>query len=113
MMKLLLMICVLMSVNCAEARPRFHHRRLPKPMPYRLSWKQIAAGGVAAGTVIAAYKVGNGLENGMEKAAEKEPAGFLNIWTLLPHLLVLGGIFALCKWIQNLKPKGKRNEHQP
>ncbi len=112
MMKLLLMLCVLLSVNCAEARPRFHHRRLPKPMPYSLSWKQIAAGGVAAGTVIAAYKVGNGLENGMEKAAEKEPGMFLKLWSLFPYLLTLAGIYAAYKWLENSKRK-EGHEHQP
>ena len=109
-MKLLLMICLMLSVTCADAAHRIPRRRVPSPQPCSLSWKQIAAGGAAAGTVVAAYKISNGIENGLEKAAEKEPAGFLCIWAFLPHLLVLAGLYALYKWIQNLKLKGKRNE---
>ena len=109
-MKLLLMICLILSVTCADAGHRIHRRRVPKLPSCSLSWKQIAAGGAAAGTVVAAYKISNGIENGLEKAAEKEPAGFLCIWAFLPHLIVLAGLYALYKWIQNLKSKGKRNE---
>ena len=105
-MKLLLMICLMLSVTCADAGHRIHRRKEPpKPLHTSLSWKQIAAGGAAAGTVVAAYKVSNGIENGLEKAAEKEPVGFLSIWAFLPHLLVLAGIFALYKWIKNSERK--------
>ena len=102
-MKLLLMICLMLSLACAEAGPhRIPPRRVPRPGHTSLSWKQIAAGGAAAGTVIAAYKVSNGIENGFERAAERDPRGFLNLWAYLPHLLMLVGIFALYKWYQNL-----------
>ena len=102
-MKLLLMICLMLCVTCADARHRIHRRKEPpKPLHTSLSWKQIAAGGAAAGTVVAAYKVSNGIENGLEKAAERDPRGFLNGWAYLPHLLMLVGSFALYKWYQNL-----------
>ena len=105
-MKALTVICMLLCLACAEAGPhRIPPRRVPRPGHTSLSWKQIAAGGAAAGTVIAAYKVSNGIENGFEKAAEKEPAGFLCLWAFLPHVLVLAGIFALYKWYQNLNRK--------
>ena len=58
------------------------------------SWEAIAAGGAAAGTVVAAYKLSNGVEEGMKTAAEKAPVTFLSSVTLssiiLPVVLVIG-----------------------
>lgn len=107
-MKYLLILYLLACSTCAEAKTmRFHRRRLShKPTPYKLSWKQIAAGGAAAGTVVAAYKISNGMENSMEKAAEKEPRAFLGLWAYLSSLLMAAGAFALYKWFHNLKKKG-------
>ena len=103
LMKALTVICMVLCLTCAEAGPhRIPPRRVPRPGHTSLSWKQIAAGGAAAGTVIAAYKVSNGIENSFERAAERDPRGFLNLWAYLPHLLMLTGIFALYKWYQNL-----------
>ena len=102
-MKSLLMVCLSLCLICADAgHHRIPRRRVPRPWHTSLTWKQIAAGGAAAGTVVAAYKVSNGIENGFEKAAEKDPKGFLNIWAFFPHLLALVGIFALYKWYRNL-----------
>ena len=59
-----------------------------------VSWKTVAAGGAAAGTVVAAYKLSDGVEEGMKTAAEKAPVTFLSSITLssiiLPVVLVIG-----------------------
>ena len=59
-----------------------------------VSWKTVAAGGAAAGTVVAAYKLSDGVEEGMKTAAEKAPVTFLSSVTLssiiLPVVLVIG-----------------------
>lgn len=59
-----------------------------------VSWKTVAAGGAAAGTVVAAYKLSDGVEEGMKTAAEKAPVTFLSSITLssiiLPVILVIG-----------------------
>ena len=59
-----------------------------------VSWKTIAAGGAATGTVVAAYKLSDGVEEGMKTAAEKAPVTFLSSVTLssiiLPVILVIG-----------------------
>ena len=39
-------------------------------------WQNIAAGGVAAGSVIVAYKVGNGVESGLRTVAKESPDTF-------------------------------------
>ena len=110
-MKFLLIFCMILAVASAEARHCPMRRRVPHKSPIsQLSWKQIAAGGAAAGTVVAAYKIGNGVENGLEKAAEKEPALFLKLWTWIPHILVLLGIWALYKWFQKFKHERRENE---
>ena len=95
MMKLLLIFCVLLSMNSAEAGPRFHRRRLPKPTPYSLTWKQIAAGGATAGAVVAAYKISDGVEEGMKTVAREKPEVFSGIltpfaWPL--HVITVAGL---------------------
>ena len=59
-----------------------------------VSWKTVAAGGAAAGTVVAAYKLSDGVEEGMKTAAEKAPVTFLSSVTLssiiMPVILVIG-----------------------
>lgn len=51
-----------------------------------LSWKQIMAGGLSAGTVIAAYK----LSGGVSKLAETNPSEFVRLVTQLTWPLQLG-----------------------
>ena len=67
-------------------------RHVEKSNP--VSWKTIAAGGAATGTVVAAYKLSDGVEEGMKTAAEKAPVTFLSSVTLssiiLPVILVIG-----------------------
>jgi len=59
-----------------------------------VSWKTIAAGGAATGTVVAAYKLSDGFGESMKTAAEKAPVTFLSSITLssiiLPVILVIG-----------------------
>ena len=59
-----------------------------------VSWKTVAAGGAAAGTVVAAYKIGSGVEEGMATAAKEAPVAFLSSITLsslfIPLIAVVG-----------------------
>lgn len=59
-----------------------------------VSWKSIAAGGAATGTVVAAYELSDGFGESMKTAAEKAPVTFLSSITLssiiLPVILVIG-----------------------
>ena len=118
MMKLLLIFCVLLCVNCAEAGPRFHRRRIPKPMPHSLTWKQIAAGGAAAGGVVAAYKISDGVEEGLKTVAREKPEVFSGILTLFAwplHVITVAGLvyagYRIWLWHRN-KPQATSQEER-
>jgi hypothetical protein len=78
------------------------HRPYRKPLKpahvetthHPVSWKTVAAGGAAAGTVVAAYKIGSGVEEGMATAAKEAPVAFLSSITLsslfIPLIAVVG-----------------------
>ncbi len=75
-------------------RPCRRIRRTPRVRIKYPSWKTVAAGGAAAGTVIAAYKVSNGVEEGMKTVAKEHPEEFSNslsvlTWPLRWGLLIL------------------------
>ena len=124
-MKKLLLLLLVALVFCCEARPP--RRITPKPTPrkpikeyvQKVNWKHIAAGGAAAGTVVAAYKISDGVQEGMERAAKEDPETFLDNFSSFfspLKLLFYGLVTILLAWIsipiiQNLKRKVK-NESQ-
>ena len=102
---LLLLLLAVVSVNLCAA-PRLHRRparRLRRIHPVKVCrkpkiqyppWKVVAAGGAAAGTVVVAYKVSNGVEEGMKTVAKEHPEEFSNslsvlTWPLRWGLLIL------------------------
>lgn len=99
-MKTLLILLLALMTGFVSAMPA--HRPYRKPLkPARVvetthpvSWKTVAAGGAAAGTVVAAYKIGNGVEEGMATAAKEAPVAFLSSITLsslfIPLIVVIG-----------------------
>ena len=79
-MKLLfILLAVLLSV-ASSAAPHYHRTRPRVPATTRIiravPWKTVAAGGAAVGTVIAAYKISDGVEEGMKIAAKEKPEVF-------------------------------------
>ena len=99
-MKTLLVLFLAIITAFASAAPvRRSFRKPLKPArvveaTHPVSWKTIAAGGAAAGTVVAAYKIGNGVEEGMATAAKEAPVAFLSSITLsslfIPLIVVIG-----------------------
>lgn len=80
-------------------RPRLRMRpSAPLQLIRKTPWQNIVAGGAAAGTVILACKVGNGVENGLQTVAKEKPQTFINsfsgiftpiryaLWALLLYL---------------------------
>ena len=68
-MKRLLLATLIAGGLACDAIPRYHpSRRVPHKtrQMYKVSWKQIAAGGGAVGTGVGAYKVSDGVQQGDE-----------------------------------------------
>ena len=99
-MKTLLILLLALMTGIVSAMSA--HRPYRKPLKsarvvettHPVSWKTVAAGGAAAGTVVAAYKLSDGVQEGIKTAAEKAPVTFLSSVTLssiiLPVVLVIG-----------------------
>ena len=77
---LLAIFLALLSVVAFSVTPNVHrpHRRVSAPRKTQIvvPWKTVAAGGAAAGTVIAAYKVSDGVEEGIKTVAKEKPEVF-------------------------------------
>ena len=99
-MKTLLILLLALMTGIVSATPmRRPYRKPLKPAHvetthHPVSWKTVAAGGAAAGTVVAAYKIGSGVEEGMATAAKEAPVAFLSSITLsslfIPLIAVVG-----------------------
>lgn len=100
MKKLLILLLLGCMFGVSAAGPRYHrHPRSHHRPPQRVSivrkvpWQTVAAGGAAAGAIVAAYKISNGVESGLKSSAQSRPDLFLqyvNPWSL-PFKLLLGG----------------------
>ena len=85
---------------------------------YKISWRQIAATGGAAGTIIAAYKVSDGVQQGMKRAAEKNPEQFIGLLgrLTLPFRFVLwcislaGGAWIALKMYRKYHTRNRKGE---
>ena len=98
MKALLILLLALIAAFASAAPMRRPYRKPLKPIRvetrHPVSWKTIAAGGAAAGAVVAAYKIGSGVEEGMSTAAKEAPVAFLSSITLsslfIPLITVIG-----------------------
>ena len=87
MKSLLALFLVVLSVVAFAATPNIHrpHRRVSTPHKTQIvvPWKTVAASGAAAGTVIAAYKVSDGVEDGIRTVAKEKPEVFADSLSVL------------------------------
>ena len=79
--RLFLLVLALMLAVDVGATP-FHLRPRRRPI-IRVPWQTVAAGGVAAGTMIAVYKISDGVEDGMKIAAKEKPEAFTDSLSVL------------------------------
>ena len=86
---LMLGLLMLGGINAAAWHPR-PLRRLP-----RIPWETVVAGGAAAGTVIAAYKISDGVEEGLKTVARSNPEAFVSTLSVFPRLFSWGAILVL------------------
>ena len=102
-------------------RPRWHRPVKTIEVVRKVPWQTVAAGGVAAGTVIAAYKISDGVEDGLKTVAEEKPEAFTDSlsvltwplrWAVLIALLC-SGYFIWRRIKTYIQMKGYKNEdHQ-
>lgn len=111
-MKTLLILFLVLLTGIASAVPiRRPYRKPVQPVETTrpVSWKTVAAGGAAAGTVIAAYKVSNGVEEGMKIAAKEKPEAFTDSLSVLTWpvrwaafiLFLISGCWIWKQWIEH------------
>ena len=76
-MKLLLILMAVLLSVVSSAAPHYHRTRPRVPNARKIvravPWKTVLAGGAAAGTVIAAYKISDGVEEGIKTVAKEKP----------------------------------------
>ena len=86
-MKLLFILLAVLLSSASSAAPHYHRTRPRVPAATHIiravPWKTVVAGGAAAGTVIAAYQVSNGVEEGMKIAAKEKPEAFTDSLSVL------------------------------
>ena len=99
MKTLLVLLLAIVTAFVSAAPMRRPFRKPLKPArvvetTHPVSWKTIAAGGAAATGVVAAYKIGSGVEDGLSTAAKEAPVAFLSSITLsslfIPLIAVVG-----------------------
>ena len=79
----LALLCVVASASIHQ-HPRVRHpASAPNKTEIVVPWKTVAAGGAAAGTVIAAYKVSDGIEDGIKTVAKEKPEVFADTLSVL------------------------------
>ena len=127
-MKLLIAAILSALTLIASATPHRVHRVKPRHRPVKtlevvrkVPWQTVAAGGVAAGTVIAAYKISDGVEDGLKKVAQEKPEAFTDSLSVLPWpfrwavliALLCSGYFIWRRIKKYFNTKGYKNEdHQ-
>lgn len=117
---LLILLAALLSVTSSAA----HHYRRPRPRLPTASriirsvpWKTVVAGGAAVGTIITAYKVSDGVEEGMKTVAKEKPEVFTESLSVLTWpvrwaafiLFLVSGCWIWKRYLEhkmNLTPKG-------
>ena len=121
-MKLLFIFLAVLLSAASSAAPHYHRTRPRVPAATRniraVPWKTVAAGGAAAGTVIAAYKVSNGVEEGMKIAAKEKPEAFTDSLSVLTWpvrmaafiLFLISGCWIWKKWLEHETTIPKGNE---
>ena len=124
-MKLLIAAILSALTLIASATPHWKHlprrQRPARAMEVvrKVPWQTVAAGGVAAGPVIAAYKISDGVEDGLKTVAQEKPEAFTDSlsvltwplrWAVLIALLCSG--YVIWRRIKKyFNTKGYKNEN--
>ena len=106
MKSLLILFLAVLSIVTFAVTPNIHrpHRRASTLHKTEIvvPWETVAAGGAAAGTIIAAYKVSDGVEDGIRTVAKEKPEVFadtLNVLTWPIRCALLAMFLLVYYWI--------------
>ena len=113
----LALLCVVTSASTHHPHAR-HPASVPRKTEIVVPWKTVAAGGAAAGTVIAAYKVSDGIEDGIKTVAKEKPEVFVESLSVLTWpirwaafiFFLFFGCWIWKKWLEHkiTTPKGTK-----
>ena len=121
MKTILILFLTLITAFASATSMRRPYRKPLKPArvetTHPISWKSVAAGGAAVGTVIAAYKISDGVEDGMKIAAKEKPEAFADSLSVLTWpvrwaamiFFLISGCWITKKWLEHKTsstPKG-------
>lgn len=118
----MVILFALLTVAASAAPRRLPHSRLryrSTPMVEivrQVPWQTVAAGGAAAGTVVAAYKISDGVEDGLKTVAAENPEVFHDSLSVLTWPLRWAVLIALLGsgcyiWFRvNKKHQNERNQ---
>lgn len=112
------LLCIVAFAASRHVRHQYRHISAPRKTLLSVPWKTVAAGGAAAGTVIAAYKVSDGIEDGIRTVAKEKPEVFADTLSVLTWpirwaafiLFLLSGCWIWKKWLEHkiTTPKGSK-----
>ena len=112
-MKLLFILFAVLLSAASSAAPHYHRPQPRVPAATRIiravPWKTVVAGGAAAGTVIAAYKISDGVEEGIKTVAKEKPEAFTDSLSVLTWpvrwaafvLFLISGCWIWKKWLEH------------
>ena len=121
MKSFLALVLAVLSVVTFAATPNLHrphrHASTPRKTEIVVPWKTVAAGGAAAGTVVAAYKISDGVEDGIKTVAKEKPEVFADTLSVLTRpirwaafvLFLLSGCW-IAKKLLELKTTSNRKD---
>ena len=122
MKSFLALVLAVLSVVTFAATPNIHrphrHASTPRKTEIVVPWKTVAAGGAAAGTVIAAYKVSDGVEDGIKTVAKEKPEVFADTLSVLTWpirwaafvLFLLSGCWIAKRLLEHTPPQPRKDK---
>jgi len=114
-MKIILLLFLMTLMAQIYAVPLRYFRPHPKPpiateTIRKTPWQTVVGGGVAGGTLIGAYKISNGVENGLQTVAKEKPEAFTKALSVLTapiryawYAVLLFIAYKLWRWYENKK----------
>ena len=112
------LLCIVAFAATHHVRHQYRHISTPSKTEIVVPWKTVAAGGAAAGTVIAAYKVSDGIEDSIKTVAKEKPEVFVESLSVLTWpirwaafiFFLFFGCWIWKKWLEHkiTTPKGTK-----